>query len=72
MVRLELERMAPNVKLLGSFGGGVQDMMESLSGITAQVWDMQEDMVTRAAYARLVDRFGQLEAGVGAAEVQAG
>ena len=33
---------------------------------------MKESMVTRAAYERLVDRLGQLEAGVGAAEFQAG
>ena len=64
MVRVELERMAANVERMGSFGGGVQDMM-------GQMREIEERMVSREAYERLVNRLGQLEAGVGRAEVQA-
>ena len=64
MVRIELERMAANVERMGSFGGGVQDMM-------GQMREIEERMVSREAYERLVNRLGQLEAGVGRAEVQA-
>ena len=57
MVRLELQRMVENVERMGSLGQGLAD----LSGISARLDKMSQNMVPCDAYNRLFNRIRQLK-----------
>jgi len=58
MVRLELQRMAANVELVGSLGHDLREIDGRLDAV-------REQMATRDSYSSLLDRLRQLEGGVG-------
>ena len=63
MVRLEWRRMAANSERTGSLGQG----LGGISGISARLHEMKQNIVTGDVHNRLFDRIRQLEVGVDSA-----